>query len=310
MHRSEATRRLVDGLGVFSLALGTAQLVAPDAMNRVVGANVNPRNRAVHRWVGGAREFAVGVGISSRQMPAVWLWSRVAGDMLDLGVLGYLLSKPRRRREARRRAALSTAAVAGVAAADLVAAVALTRRHGAQNRQRGDRIETSTRITINRPVNEVFAYWQDLENLPRFMTHLQSVRALGGGRSRWRAAGPVGREVEWDAEITDERADEVIAWRSVDGATVPNSGKVEFRAAPGGRGTEVRVRLTYDPPAGKLGTAVAKLFGEAPDQQMRDNLRRLKQVLETGEVVRSEGSPEGAHARRQMAQRPAHADTR
>jgi uncharacterized membrane protein len=310
---SKATRRLADGLGVFSLGLGTAQLVAPGAMNRLVGADDNPRNRAVHRWVGGAREFAVGVGIGSRRMPAVWLWSRVAGDMFDLGVLGYLLASPRRRPEARRRAALSTAAVAGVAAADVLAAVQLTLRHGAQNRQLGDdtsRIETSARITINRPVSKVFAYWQDLENLPRFMTHLQSVQSLGGGRSRWRAAGPAGREVEWDAEITDERLDEVIAWRSVAGATVPNSGKVEFRAAPGARGTEVRVRLIYDPPAGKLGTAVAKLFGEAPDQQMRDNLRRLKQVLETGEVVRSEGSPEGAHARRQLAQRPAQADTR
>jgi uncharacterized membrane protein len=149
-----------------------------------------------------------------------------------------------------------------------------------------------------------------LENLPRFMTHLQSVRSLGGGRSRWRAAGPADREVVWGAEIADERVDEVIAWRSVRGAPVANSGKVEFRAAPGGRGTEVRVRLSYAPPAGKLGTAVAKLFGEAPDQQVRDDLRRLKQVLETKEVVRSAASPEGANARRQLAQRPAQAGTR
>jgi uncharacterized membrane protein len=166
-------------------------------------------------------------------------------------------------------------------------------------------IEAKSSITINRPVAEVFAYWNDLENLPQFMTHLQSVTSLGDGRSRWRASGPAGVEVEWEAEISERRIDEYIAWRSVAGATVTNRGEVEFRPAPGKRGTEIRVRLTYHPPAGKLGATIAKLFGEAPDQQLRDDLRRFKQVLETGEVVRSEGSPEGPKTRRLMAQRPA-----
>jgi uncharacterized membrane protein len=137
------------------------------------------------------------------------------------------------------------------------------------------------------------------------MAHLQSVESLGDGRWRWRATGPAGIEVEWDAEVLDERIDEFIAWRSVGEAPVTNSGRVEFRPAPGGRGTEIRVWLTYDPPAGKLGTWVAKLFGEAPDQQVSDDLRRFKQVLETGEVVRSEGTPEGTKTSRMIAQRPA-----
>jgi uncharacterized membrane protein len=303
----DKTRQLVNGLGLFSLGLGTAQLVAPDTMNRMVGADDDPRNRALQRWLGGARELAVGTGIESRRRPAVWMWTRVAGDLLDLGMLGALVVSPGRPRDARRRAAVVTTTVVGVLAADFVAALRLSRRgaHARKIASRGEGIEAAGWITVNRPVAEVFAYWQDLEDLPRFMTHLRSVRSLGGGRSRWQAEGPPGVEVVWEAEISDQRIDERIAWRSLAGASVANQGEVEFRPAPGQRGTEVRVRLRYDPPAGKLGAAAAKLFGEAPGQQVRDDLRRFKQVLEAGEVVRSEGSPEGTSSRRLVAQRPA-----
>jgi uncharacterized membrane protein len=305
---SDRTRRLVDGLGLFSLGLGTTQLVAPDAVNRLVGVEDGERSRAVQRWFGGAREVATGAGIESRRRPGLWLWTRVAGDVLDLSMLGGVVGGQARRPDARRRAAMAMATVAGVLVVDVVAALRLRRDKGA----RKAKVEEPTRgiqakgtITINRPVGEVFAYWHDLENLPRFMAHLESVESLGGGRSRWRAAAPARAEVVWDAEISDERIDEFIAWRSVPDAKVTNWGEVEFRAAPGRRGTEVRVRLTYDPPAGKLGARVAKLFGEAPDQQIHDDLRRFKQVLETGQVVRSEGSPEGTKTLRQIAQRPA-----
>jgi uncharacterized membrane protein len=201
---------------------------------------------------------------------------------------------------------MAMAALAGVLVVDTVAAVRLIRRRAARRaRATAPGIQAKGTITINRPAGEVFAYWHDLENLPRFMAHLESVESLGGGRSRWRAAGPERVAVAWDAEISDERIDEFIAWRSMPGAKVTNWGEVEFRPAPGRRGTEVRVRLNYDPPAGKLGTRVAKLFGEAPDQQVQDDLRRFKQVLETGQVVRSEGGPEGITALRKLAQRPA-----
>ncbi len=309
MGNSDRTRRLVDGLGLFSLALGTAQIVAPGAMNRLIGAGDDAKSRAVQRWLGGAREGAAGTGIESRRRPAAWLWTRVAGDALDLTMLGTVLAGTRRHPEARRRAAIATAAVVGVTAADLLAALRLSRHthstHNGKARPDMSSIDAKGAITVNRPVGEVFAYWHELENLPHFMAHLQSVQSLGAGRSHWRATGPADIEVEWDAEISDERIDEFIAWRSVGGATVENSGEVEFCPAPGGRGTEIRVWLTYHPPAGKLGAVVAKFFGEAPDQQLRDDLRRFKQVLELGEVVRSEGSPEGTNARRQMAQRPA-----
>lgn len=306
MENSKGTRRLVEGLGLFSLGLGSAQLVAPGAMNRLVGAHDDAKTRAMQRWLGGLREVALGVGIESHRKPALWLWTRVAGDVMDLSALAAVLATRGGRPDVRRRAAIAMAAVAGVAVADVVAALRLSSSAGSRRNGQGrGAINSRGWITVNRPVEEVFAYWQNLENLPRFMTHLQSVQSMGDGRSRWRAAAPAGVEIEWEAEISDQRINELIAWRSIGDASVTNWGEVEFRPAPGGRGTEIRVRLSYDPPAGKLGGTIAKLFGEAPDQQLRDDLRRFKQVLETGEVVRSEGSPEGTKIRRQLFQRPA-----
>lgn len=161
-------------------------------------------------------------------------------------------------------------------------------------------------ITIGRPVAEVYQFWRDLENLPRFMYHLQMVEETGGNRSHWTAKAPAGSTVEWDAEITEERPNELIAWRSIGGKDddVQNNGVVRFVEAPGGRGTEVHVMLDYDPPAGKAGALFAKLFGEDPAEQTGDDLYRLKQVLETGEVLRSHGSPEGT-GRTIANQRPA-----
>ncbi|NMH96936.1 SRPBCC family protein [Pseudonocardia sp. K10HN5] len=294
---------------MFSLGLGTAQLVAPGEMNRLVGADDDPRNRRIQRWAGGARELAAGVGIEARYRTTGWLWARVAGDVLDLTLLGAVLADPRHRPEQRRRAAAATAAVLGVTAADVRAALQLQHagEHAANGHGGGGvkEIEAKAEITIHRPVAEVFAFWNDLENLPRFMRHLQSVTRLGADRSRWRAKAPAGMEIEWEAEVTAREIDEYISWRSVGGATVQNSGSVRFTPAPGDRGTEVRVHLHYRPPAGKIGAALAKLFGEEPGQQVRDDLRRFKQVLETGEVVRSEADPEGTRTRRLLAQRPA-----
>jgi uncharacterized membrane protein len=125
------------------------------------------------------------------------------------------------------------------------------------------------------------------------------------GRSHWKVSAPAGRTIEWDAETIDDRPNEHIGWRSLPGSPVPNAGAVTFTPAPGNRGTEVRVQLRYEPPAGPLGATVAKLLGEDPHLQAKDDLRRFKQVLETGMVIRSEGSPEGPLTRRMINQRPA-----
>lgn len=140
-------------------------------------------------------------------------------------------------------------------------------------------------VTVNRPRSEVYAFWRNFENLPRFMKHLQEVTVSDGGRrSHWVTAAPLGQSVEWDAEIVEERPDELITWRSLPGAMIENSGRVTFRDAKGFGGTEVDVVLEYHPPLGSASIALARLFGEQPWQQVRDDLRRFKQVMETGEV--------------------------
>ncbi|XVQ89696.1 SRPBCC family protein [Microbispora siamensis] len=168
----------------------------------------------------------------------------------------------------------------------------------------GEGMDLHAAVTVKCPRDQVYRFWHRFEQLPRFMIHVESVTTVDG-ITHWKARGPAGKAVEWDAKIVEDLRDEVISWRSTSGALVPNSGTVRFGDAPGGRGTEVRVHLRYDPPGGRAGLALARLLGEHPEQQVRDDLRRFKQVLETGEVVRSEGSPEGTRALRQLKQRPA-----
>jgi uncharacterized membrane protein len=140
-------------------------------------------------------------------------------------------------------------------------------------------------ITVNRPVAEMYRFWRDFRNLPRIMSHLQSVEVLDDKRSHWVAAAPGGRTVEWDAEIITEEPNVLIGWRSVGDAEIANAGSVRFEPAPGGRGTEIHVSLAYDPPLGRAGIAVASLFGEEPGQQVREDLRHFKQMVEAGEIA-------------------------
>ncbi len=150
-------------------------------------------------------------------------------------------------------------------------------------------------ITIDRPRAEVYQFWRSLENLPRFMRHLESVRAVdpGGQRSHWVARAPLDTRVEWDAEILTDRQDELISWHSLPDSQIDNRGSVAFRDAPGGRGTEVVVNLAYDAPAGAAGALIARLLGEEPEVQIRDDLRRLKQILEVGWVTTVDGQTSG-----------------
>ena len=148
-------------------------------------------------------------------------------------------------------------------------------------------------VTVMKPVADVYNYWRDFENLPHFMTHLIDVDTTSDGRSHWVAKGPLGLRVEWDAELIADVPNKTIAWRSLPGADVDTTGSVHFRELPHGRGTEVRVNLKYDPPGGKLGTAVAKLFGENPDRQVREDLRRFRQILEASEVATVDGQSHG-----------------
>lgn len=162
---------------------------------------------------------------------------------------------------------------------------------------RGERgIKVEKNVTINRPAQELFTFWRNFENLPRFMNHLEAVHTTGENRSHWVAKAPAGTTVEWDAEVYNEKPNELIAWRTLEGADVDSAGSVRFEQATGGRGTVVRVVLKYDPPGGAIGSAVARLFGENPEQQIDEDLRRFKQLMETGEVSTTEGQTSGRGA--------------
>lgn len=291
--------KLAKGLGWFSIGLGLPQVLAPGRVNRLIGVEDSRRNRAVMRAMG-VRELAGAPGILDRPRPSGFLFARVAGDILDLSLLGASL---RARRNARARVTAATAAVAGVTVLDVIASARTSR--AADPATNDGAVRASAAITVNRPPDEVYRLWRDVEGLPRFMAHLESVRAEADGRSHWVVRAPAGTTVEWDAEVTEDVPDQVLAWRSLDGADVPNAGTVRLAPAPGGRGTEVRVELEYRPPGGALGAGAARLFGEEPVQQLKDDLRRFKQVVETGDVVRSEGSPDGTRTQRQLHQRDA-----
>lgn len=139
-------------------------------------------------------------------------------------------------------------------------------------------------VTINRPVGEVFAYFRDFANLPTFMENVERIDILSDTRSHWVVKAPAGKTVEWDAVVTEEAKDRVIAWKSEPGADVANSGRVEFRDA-GARGTVVTATIAYDPPAGIVGKLIAKMFQREPAIQARRDLRRFKQLMETGEIA-------------------------
>ena len=148
-------------------------------------------------------------------------------------------------------------------------------------------------VTINRPIAELYRFWRNLENLPRFMRHLEAVEKVTDTISHWRAKGPAGMSVEWDAEIYNEVPSQLIAWRSLEGSDVVSAGSVNFDEAAGGRGTRVTVHLQYSPPGGKVGAAVARLFGRDAETEIREDLRRFKQLVEAGEVPTTAGQPRG-----------------
>ena len=154
------------------------------------------------------------------------------------------------------------------------------------------RVHVTKSIIINKSPAELYHFWRNFENLPKFMNHLESVQNLGGNRSHWKAKAPLGTSVEWDAELSSDRENERIGWHSIEGSDIPNSGVVEFLPTVD-RGTEVRVILTYEPPAGEVGALFAKLFGEEPSQQVEEDLRRFKRLMETGEVIKTEGQTSG-----------------
>lgn len=165
--------------------------------------------------------------------------------------------------------------------------------HIVETRHGGRRIEVVKSVTIDRPAADLYSYWRDFRNLPAIMPHLRSVDVLSDQRSHWVADAPAGLTVAWDAEIVNENPGTLIAWQSCEGSAIANWGVVRFIQAAGGRGTQVKVELEYQSPAGATGAILAKLFEEEPSHQVHEGLRRFKQLMETGEVITVEGQPRG-----------------
>ena len=176
----------------------------------------------------------------------------------------------------------------GVGLGLAVCARQLGRVSGAADGRRAARVRVIETITVNQPIDIVYGFWRRFENFPRFMRYVESIEC-SGSKSHWRVRGPAGVRVEWDAELVEDRPNERLSWRTTAEADVDHQGVVRFAHAPGSRGTEVSVDLSYRPPAGRVGRSVAWLFGSDPEAQVREDLRRFKQIVEAGEVTLSDG---------------------
>lgn len=292
--------QLARGLGWFSIALGATQLLAPRQLSRFIGADASP---ALMRALG-ARELASGIAILAvPSMTAAALKARVAGDAMDLALLGSAMTRDD---SDRTRVAAATLAVLGVTGFDLFAA----RNYDSAAEHAEVIIDIRRSIAINTAPEKLYDAWRDFEQLPRIMRHLHSVQVLDEGRSHWVAKAPAGMKVEWQAEVIADEPGRLLAWRSLPGSQVENMGSVRFEPAPGGRGTLLTVELEYRPPIGTLGRQIARLFGEEPDVQMKEDLRRFKQLIETGEIPTTRSQPAGPRSlkyRLLSTQEPAHA---
>jgi uncharacterized membrane protein len=279
--------RLATALGWFSLGLGVAELLAPGTFARAIGLKGAGVSRTVTRAVG-LREIASGIGILAERRPVGWMWSRVAGDVMDLALLGAGFAAWRVRRG---RLAVAAAGVLGATAVDAFCAEQLRGLGRLSAHADADgTLRVRKRVTVNRPPDALYRFWRDFTNHPRFMERVESVQVSSDRRTHWRARGPGGVGLEWDAEVTDERPNERIAWRSLEQAPYRHAGVVRFEPAAGGRGTTVTVELEYRPPGGALTAAAAKLIGYAPEQQLQEDLRRFKQLVETGQIAVAGGA--------------------
>lgn len=284
-------------LGWFSLGLGASGLLAPRPLARLIGVRPEGRAPAVLRMFG-LRELAVGVGVLLRPRRSGPLWARVVGDALDISTLAVATL---RRKGSRGRAAAALVGLAGVTAIDILAA----RRIGGRARTAPPPIVHA--VTINRPPSEVYEFFRRLENLPLFMDYLDSVTVLDENRSVWIARLPVGGTIRWEATITQDLPGKLLAWRAL-GTGLEHEGIVRFDRAPGRDATELRVTMSLGIGGLRPNATLVKLLTRP---QVKGDLRRLKQVLETGEVLFSDASAHrGPHPAQPSADASEHAAAR
>ena len=275
-------------MGWFSLALGAAELAMPRTLARLIGVEPSVTTSILTR-IAGAREIASGLAILMQPRRPLPVQARVVGDVLDLGMLALAA----RRSTSTPRLLGGVAAVTGATALDVIAARGVKRAYDAANQP------VIYSVTINKPTREVYAFYRQLSQLPRFMDYLESVVEQDARRSHWVAKLPVGK-ISWDAEIVDDVPGERISWQTVEGSPIHMRGAVTFTKTPGRDMTEVRVEMQLGFTGKAPSTTLAKVFAKP---QIKGDLRRLKQVLETGEVLYSDASQ---HRRPHAAQPSEH----
>jgi uncharacterized membrane protein len=282
-------------LGWFSIGLGLAEVFAPRQVARLVGLDEDEHTALLRTY--GVRELVAGVGILTRPKPTYWMWNRVLGDAVDLTTIAKWMQSEENDRG---RLAVAGLAVLGVTALDIASSVRLTSEDNpATGHDEGSFMvpeaadgmqQLKAGVTVNKPIEEVYKFWKNPLNYSRFMDQIESVQLTSGGRATWKAKAPAGLSVEWDAEIVTDRPNELISWQSVDGSEVRNLGTVRFRRAAGTRGTEVELEMEFHPPAGVVGEKVVKMLEAIPKTQLKNDLRRFKQLMELGEIVLSDAT--------------------
>ena len=265
-----------------SIGIGAASLLGAAGAARLIGARPTRANRLAFAAIG-LCDLAYGLSLFGNRSRKSLAWLRVAADVANLGVLGTRFAPQKLRGP---RFAGLIAAGAGLTVVDALAA-ARNGNHARQHSHPSVYINATT--TIRKSPDEVYAFWRDFSNIPRFMRHVGNVTEVQGNTT-WEAHASLGPSLTWEAQIVSDRPGEEIRWRSTETSLLANHGAVYFRNAPGGRGTEVHVHLGFEPPLGAVGAGIAKLIRALPREQLAADLRRLKQLLELGEIVRSDAS--------------------
>jgi len=274
--------RVAQALGWLSVGLGLTQIIAPRLVERMIGVN---RGSGLLMRLVGLRELANGLGLLGNRRAAAWTGARSLGDAIDLGLLAAAALVPGNDRGKLAKTAL---VVLGAGALDVWVTDQLD-GDDARQAQVARVTHVGKSVTIDASPHELYDYWRELSNLPRFLEHLRSVTAIDATRSRWVADGPQNTSVRWEAEIVEDKPGRLIAWQSTTGP-FESRGSVRFLTAPGGRGTEVVVDMHYDLMGGMAGKLVALVSGRAPGLEIGLGLHRLKQIFEIGEPMRSDAS--------------------
>ncbi len=305
---ASAAAGLANALGWVAIGVGLAAALSPRTVGRAAGLDSGVRTRRTLRAIG-LRDLVSGSGLLMRPQQPGWLWARVAGDALDLGLLA---AAGRRRPDG--RITVASALIAGVTVLDLLAAWDRQRiaqasphtpRAGVLPGTMPGTIRVRQSLNINRSPEDCYRFWRDFGNFPNFMQHVDAVRMIDATRSHWSVRAPLGRTVEWTAELSSDVPSQQLGWRTLAGSEIEHAGVVHFAPGIGGRGTRVQIDLSYVAPLGKAGARLARLFGAEPSQQLAQDLRRFKQLIETGEIPTTAGQAAG---RRSLLAQAIHAE--